>query len=209
MILREAQVTADMDIVSTIAAAAGLAWASGMRLYAAVFMAGLAGRMGWVELPGSLDALEHPLVLTAAGFMLCVEFFADKIPALDSLWDGVHTFIRIPAGALLAAWALADQSTPVMLAGALLGGSLTAGTHLTKAGSRLAINTSPEPVSNLVASGSEDGATAGGLWLAFAHPLVFLGLLAVFLLFMVWLLPRVWRFLSSLLSWVAGKQAPG
>jgi hypothetical protein len=123
-----------------------------MRLYAAVFLAGLAGRMGWVELPGSLDALEHPLVLTAAGFMLCVEFFADKIPALDSLWDGVHTFIRIPAGALLAAWALADQSTPVMLAGALLGGSLTAGTHLTKAGSRIAINTSPEPVSNLVAS---------------------------------------------------------
>lgn len=198
-----------MDTIDTIAAAAGLAWASGLRLYAVIFLAGLAGRLGWVDLPGDLDTLEHPLVLAAAGLMLCVEFFADKIPALDSLWDGVHTFIRIPAGALLAAWALADQSTPVVLAGALLGGSLTAGTHLTKAGSRIAINTSPEPVSNLIASTSEDGAAVGGLWLAFAYPIVFLGFLGVFLLCMLWLLPRVWRFLSDLLSWVAGKQAPG
>lgn len=198
-----------MDLHEAIAAAAGLAWASGLRLYAVIFLTGLAGRMGWFELPGQLDLLEHPLVMAAAGLMLCVEFLADKIPALDSLWDGLHTFIRIPAGALLAAWALADQSAPVMLAGALLGGSLTAGTHLTKAGSRVAINASPEPVTNLVASTGEDGLAIGGLWLAFAYPLVFLALLALFMLAMLWLLPRLWRFLTGLLSWVAGKQAPG
>jgi hypothetical protein len=198
-----------MDLTEAIAAAAGLAWASGLRLYAVIFLAGLAGRMEWVELPGELDVLEHPLVLAAAGFMLCVEFFADKVPALDSLWDGLHTFIRIPAGALLAAWALADQSTPVVLAGALLGGTLTGATHLTKAGSRVAINASPEPVSNVLASTSEDGLAVGGLWLAFAYPVLFLVLLAFFVLLMLWLLPRVWRFLTGLLSWVAGKQAPG
>jgi hypothetical protein len=195
--------------IDAVAAAAGLAWASGLRLYAVIFLAGLAGRMDWVELPGQLDTLEHPAVLAAAGFMLCIEFLADKIPALDSLWDGLHTFIRIPAGALLAAWALADQSAPVMLAGALLGGSLTAGTHLTKAASRVAINASPEPVSNLLVSTSEDGAAIGGLWLAFAYPVVFLALLALMVLVILWLLPRVWRFLAGLLSWVSGKQAPG
>ncbi|MBU0770716.1 MAG: DUF4126 domain-containing protein [Gammaproteobacteria bacterium] len=198
-----------MDAIDAVAAAAGLAWASGLRLYAVIFLAGMAGRMDWVELPGQLDALEHPAVLAAAGFMLCIEFLADKIPALDSLWDGLHTFIRIPAGALLAAWALADQSAAVMLAGALLGGSLTAGTHLTKAASRVAINASPEPVSNLLVSTSEDGAAIGGLWLAFTYPVLFLVLLVLLVLFMLWLLPRVWRFLSGLLSWVSGKQAPG
>ncbi|MBU0604210.1 MAG: DUF4126 domain-containing protein [Gammaproteobacteria bacterium] len=198
-----------MDAIDAVAAAAGLAWASGLRLYAVIFLAGMAGRMDWVELPGQLDALEHPAVLAAAGFMLCIEFLADKIPALDSLWDGLHNFIRIPAGALLAAWALADQSAAVMLAGALLGGSLTAGTHLTKAASRVAINASPEPVSNLLVSTSEDGAAIGGLWLAFTYPVLFLVLLVLLVLFMLWLLPRVWRFLSGLLSWVSGKQAPG
>ncbi len=198
-----------MDAIDAVAAAAGLAWASGLRLYAVIFLAGMAGRMDWVALPGQLDALEHPAVLAAAGFMLCIEFLADKIPALDSLWDGLHTFIRIPAGALLAAWALADQSAAVMLAGALLGGSLTAGTHLTKAASRVAINASPEPVSNLLVSTSEDGAAIGGQRLAFTYPVLFLVLLVRLVLFMLWLLPRVWRFLSGLLSWVSGKQAPG
>ena len=123
--------------------------------------------------------------------------------------DGSGDLLDAVVCALLAAWALADQSAPVVLAGALLGGSLTAGTHLTKAGGRIAINSSPEPVSNLIASTSEDGAAVGGLWLAFTYPIVFLGFLGVFLLCMLWLLPRVWRFLSDLLSWVAGKQAPG
>lgn len=198
-----------MDTLDAIAAAAGLAWASGLRLYAVLFLTGLAGRMGWLELPGDLGLLEHPLVMAAAGFMLCVEFFADKVPALDSFWDAAHTFIRIPAGALLAAGALADQGTAAVLAAALLGGSLTGATHLTKAGSRIAINTSPEPVSNVIASTGEDGMAVGGLWLAFAHPLVFLALLALAVLGMLWLLPRVWRFLTGLLHWVAGKQAPG
>ena len=186
-----------MDIVSSVAVAAGLSWASGLRLYAVLFLAGLLGRMGYIALPEALQVLQHPAVIGAAGLMFVVEFFADKVPALDSLWDGIHTFIRIPAGALLAAYSLGGQDPAIMLAAGLLGGTLAAGTHLTKAGSRALINTSPEPVSNWVASFSEDAMVLGGLYAAFAHPAVFLVLLAVFLLLIAWLLPKCWRSLRA------------
>ena len=139
-----------------VALAAALGWASGIRLYAVLFIVGGLGYLGVVDLPGGLAVLAHPWVLAASGFMFCVEFFADKIPGVDSLWDIVHTFIRIPAGAALAASVFGDSSAAATLAAAILGGSLAAGSHFAKAGSRAVINTSPEPFSNWAASFGED-----------------------------------------------------
>lgn len=189
-----------MDVVGTVAVAAGLAWASGLRLYAVLFFAGLLGRLGYIQLPEALTVLQHAVVIGAAGLMFVVEFFADKIPALDSLWDGIHTFIRIPGGALLAAYSLGDQDPAIMLAAGLLGGTLTAGTHLTKAGGRAIINTSPEPVSNWAASFSEDALVFGGLFAAFAYPALFLALLGVFVLLMIWVLPKFARGIRALFA---------
>ena len=182
-----------MDMLHSVALAAGLAWGSGIRLYAVLFFAGLMARLGYIELPPGLALLAHPAVLGASGFMFFVEFFADKMPGFDTLWDAAQTFIRIPAGALLAALALADQNPALILAAAILGGTLTSAVHLTKAGSRALINTSPEPFSNWGASFAEEGLLLGGLWAAFMHPLVFLAGLAVFLLVVLWLLPKIWR----------------
>jgi hypothetical protein len=181
-----------MDIHS-VALAAGLAWGSGIRLYAVLFLAGLMARLGYIELPPGLGLLTHPAVLGASGFMFAIEFFADKVPGFDTLWDAAHTFIRIPAGALLAALALADQDPALILAAAILGGTLASAVHLTKAGSRALINTSPEPFSNWTASFGEEALLLGGLWAAVTHPLAFLAGLAIFLLVALWLLPKIWR----------------
>ncbi len=175
-----------------------MAWASGLRLYAVLFAAGLLGRFHYIDLPPSLEVLQHPLVLTVSGVMFAVEFFADKIPGVDSVWDAIHTFIRIPAGAVLAALALGNHDPAVMLAAALLGGSLAAGAHAVKAGSRVFINASPEPFSNMGASLTEDALVAGGLYAAFAHPWIFMGFLAAFLVFLAWLLPKLWRGVRTL-----------
>lgn len=182
-----------MEPLSTLAISALLAWASGMRLYLVVFVLGLLARFGFFAPPGDLAWLTNSWVLGAAGFMTLVEFFADKVPALDSLWDAIHTFIRIPAGAALAAAAVGfDQHTAAVVMG-LLGGTITSGTHLTKSGTRALINTSPEPISNWTASFSEDGAVMGGIGLALFSPAVFLALLAGLLVLMLWWLPKVWR----------------
>ena len=157
-----------------IALAAALAWGSGLRLYAVLFCLGLAEWNGWLVLPPHLSVLAHPLVLGASGFMAVVEFGADKLPWLDSLWDAVHTFIRIPAGAALAAAVFGGSDSSVGVAAAILGGTIAAGTHLAKAGGRAAINTLPEPFSNWLASFGEDTLVPAGLWLAIAHPLPFL-----------------------------------
>src|SRR5881394_3562333 len=161
-----------------LAIALALAWGAGLRAYLVVFAVGLAGALGWVELPGYLDVLQHPLVIGASGFMTLVEFGADKLPWLDSIWDAVHSFIRIPAGAALAALAFGDSSNAVVVAAAIVGGSVAAAMHTAKAGARAAINLSPEPFSNWAASLSEDALVPLGLWLAAAHPLVFFALLA-------------------------------
>ena len=171
-----------------IALAAALAWGSGLRVYATLFLIGLAGSLGWVDLPPQLRVLESPLALAASGFMTFVEFFADKLPWVDSLWDVVHTFIRIPAGAALAASVFGDSGTGVALAAAIVGGAITGGAHLSKAGGRAAINASPEPFSNWGASLAEDAAVPAGLWLAFAYPAAFLVALGVFVLLMILLL---------------------
>lgn len=157
-----------------LAIAAALAWGAGIRLYAVLLLLGLAGTMGWAELPTHLQVLSHPLVMGASGFMAIVELLADKVPWLDSLWDTVHTLIRIPAGAALAAAVFGDAGAALALSAAILGGTLAAGSHFAKAGTRGAINTSPEPFSNWMASLAEDAMVPMGLWLAFVHPLMFL-----------------------------------
>jgi hypothetical protein len=197
----------EWQVLQTVALASLLAWASGIRLYLVIFAVGLAGHLGHLELPEGLKVLEHPWVLWAAGFMLLVEFFADKVPAIDSAWDALHTFIRIPAGALLAAGATGDTLTPLTVVAGLLGGTITAGTHFTKAGGRALINTSPEPFSNWAASLTEDVAVLGGTWLALVFPVAFLVLLVAFLVLMIWLLPKLWRGVRQL--WSALRPKPG
>jgi hypothetical protein len=190
----------EWQVLETVAMASLLAWASGLRLYLVVFALGLAGHLGYVELPAALKVLQHPWVIGTAGFLLVVEFLADKVPGIDSAWDAFHTFIRIPAGALLAAGATGDTLSALTVAAGLLGGTLAAGTHFAKAGGRALINTSPEPFSNWGASLTEDAMVLTGAWLAFAYPLVFLGLLAAFVLLLIWLLPKLWRGIRALLQ---------
>lgn len=187
-----------MDAVSIIALSMGAAWASGINLYATLFMLGYMGMTGNINLPAELQILTNPMVMTAAGFMYCVEFFADKIPGIDSGWDSIHTFIRIPAGAMLASSAVGDVTPAIELTSAILGGALAAGSHTTKAGTRLLINTSPEPVTNWTASISEDLLVIGGLWAALNHPVLFIIGLIAFIALMIWLLPRLWRLIKRL-----------
>lgn len=184
----------------TLALITGLGWTSGLRFYAVLFFLGLLHRTGIYPLPGSLDMLAHPWVLAISGLLFVTEFFADKIPGVDTLWDAVHTFIRIPGGALLAAAAVAGGDPGLALAAGLLGGTVAAGAHLTKAGSRALINTSPEPFSNWAASFSEDAVSLGALWMALLHPLLFLGMLALFVLIALWLLPKLWRGLRRVIA---------
>ncbi|MDH3473642.1 MAG: DUF4126 domain-containing protein [Rhodospirillales bacterium] len=171
----------------------GIAWASGINLYAAIGMLGILGATGNIVLPPNLEILQHPAVIAAAGFMYCVEFFADKMPGVDTGWDAIHGFIRIPAAAVLAAAAVGPVDPAMMLAAGILGGALGATSYTVKAGGRVLINASPEPVTNWTASVTEDLAVIGGLWAALYHPVLFLALLVVFVLVAAWLLPRIWR----------------
>ena len=195
-----------MDILQSIALATGMAWASGMRLYAVVFSAGMLGRFGLLTLPESLKVLENPWLTGLSGLLLVVELLADKIQLVDSVWDSVHTFIRIPAGAVLAALALGDHDPAIMVAAGLFGGSLTAGVHALKAGSRALINTSPEPFSNVAASLGEDLLSFSGFTLAVFFPILFLLALIVFVVLLVWLLPKVLRGVRLVLVRLFGRR---
>jgi len=189
----------NLDTTQLIALAAALGWASGLRLYAVVFLTGLAGSLGWVALPSGLQVLQHPVVLGASGLMLAVEFFADKIPGVDSLWDAAHTFIRIPAGMALAAAVFGGDSTVWATVAALSGGALAATSHAAKATTRAAVNTSPEPFSNIALSLLGDAAVPAMLWLAWAHPTWFFVGLAFAVLLMGALIVVLFRFLRALL----------
>jgi hypothetical protein len=185
------------DLIAQAALAAAVAWGAGLRLYAVVLILGLAGQFGGLDLPQSLRILEHPLVIGISGLLALAEFVGDKIPLLDSVSDSIHTFIRIPAGAALAAAFFGDGGAAVQTAAALLGGSFAAGSHVAKAGSRAFINTSPEPVSNVAASFGEEAMLGGGLWLAVTHPLIFLAALGAFMLATLWLARKLWRWLRQ------------
>ena len=196
-----------------LALAAALGWASGIRLYAAVFLVGAAGHLGWIDLPQGLQVLQHPGVMAASGAMLFVEFFADKIPLVDTVWDAVHTFIRIPAGAALAAGALGADGSAMSWIAALLGGSLAATSHAAKMTTRAAINTSPEPFSNIAVSLLEDGFVVFMLWLSATHPLLFAIALALTLVIAVALMVVLVKFLRVVLarlsSFLTGQTPPG
>lgn len=180
-------------VISTIALTLGVAWASGINLYAAILVLGILGSTGNMTLPPDLEVLANPLVIGAAGVMYFVEFFADKIPGLDTAWDAVHTFVRIPAGAMLAAGAVGDVNPAIQLSAAILGGGLAAGAHATKAGARVLINASPEPFSNWAASLAEDATVVAGLWAAVNHPYLLITLTVILIALMIWLLPKLWR----------------
>jgi len=186
-----------LDTWQLVALATALGWASGIRLYAVLFIVGGLGYLGWFQLPSHLVVLAHPLVLAASGFMVFVEFFADKIPGVDTVWDIVHTLVRIPAGAALAAAVFGDSPPAWTLAAAIIGGTLAASSHFTKAGARMAINTVPEPFSNWAASFGEDLLVGMMLYLALAHPIAFFIALATLLALAIWLLPKLWRFLHG------------
>jgi hypothetical protein len=183
-------------LIAQAALAAAVAWGAGLRLYAVVLILGLLGRYGGFDLPDALQVLAHPLVIGASALLALAEFVGDKIPLVDSLSDTLHTFIRIPAGAALAAAVFGDSNGAVQTVAALAGGGLAATSHVAKAGSRALINASPEPFSNAAASFGEEGLLGAGLWLAFVHPLVFLGALGVFIVVTLWMLRRLWRWLT-------------
>lgn len=188
----------NLDTTQLFAIAAAMGWASGLRLYAVVFLTGMAGFLGWVTLPSGLQVLQNPMLLGAAGLMLAVEFFADKIPGLDSLWDAVHTFIRIPAGMVLAAGVFGGDSTTWATIAALMGGALAATSHAAKATTRAAANTSPEPFTNIGLSLLGDAAVPGMLWLAWEQPVWFFIALAIALAVMATLIVVLFRFLRGL-----------
>ncbi len=205
----------EASVIQTLALTLGVGWASGINLYATLLCLGLASNLGYAILPPELALVSDPLVIAVAGFMYFIEFFADKTPGVDTGWDALHTFIRIPAGALLAAAASngIEVNAAAELAAGLVGGTLAAGSHFTKAGTRVLINTSPEPVSNWTASFLEDIAVVGGLWSALTFPWAFLVLLALFIALAIWALPRLWRAIRTLFrklgEWFGGKpQAP-
>jgi Domain of unknown function (DUF4126) len=192
-----------MDMAGLAALAAALGWASGIRLYLVVFITGLAGYMGFIPLPAGLHVLQHPAMLAGSGAMLFVEFFADKIPGVDSLWDMIHTVIRVPAGAALAAGVFgADSATMGMVAG-LLGGTLAATSHAAKATTRAAINTSPEPFSNIAMSLVEEGGVMGMMWLATNYPIAFGIVLCIVLALSVVLIVVLIKFLKAIVHRVS------
>lgn len=198
-----ASATAQLDMPGLLALAAALGWASGFRLYAVVFLVGMMGVAGWIVLPPGLAVLQNPFVLAISGAMLMVEFFADKVPWLDSAWDAVHAFIRVPAGAVLAAGVFgADNATMAVVAG-LLGGSLSATALATKMTTRAAANTSPEPFSNWGLSLFEDGLVVGVVWLATQYPVAFGVALVVMLVLSVLVMALLFKFLRAVLRHVS------
>jgi len=195
-------------IIKTIALTMGVGWASGINLYAAILVLGIMGATGNIDLPPALVVLTDPLVIGAAGVMYVTEFFADKVPGVDTGWDTIQTFIRIPVGALLAAAAVGEVNPPVAIAAALLGGGMAASTHATKSGARVLINASPEPFTNWAASVGEDLAVIAGLWAALYYPWMFVVFLIFFILMLAWLLPRIWKGVKVVISIIAGLLKP-
>ncbi len=196
-----------MDALSTLGVLMGGTWASGLNLYLTVAGLGIINRIGVIDLPGNLDILSHPLVIAAALFMTVVEFFADKIPFVDSAWDSVHTFIRPVGGALIAYMGLSDAAPALQLSSAIMGGTLAMDTHLTKATTRAAINTSPEPFTNSIASFTEDGLVVAVLWLVIRHPVIAAVLVFIFVLISIWFLKIMFRFLKNVFRALKGKPA--
>jgi hypothetical protein len=189
-----------MNLIQILGLALGSAWTSGINLYATVAVLGLLQHYKFARLPGGLHVLDNWLVIGVALALYGVEFFADKIPYVDTVWDAVHTFIRVPAGAVIAFAATSDVSPAVQVVALLLGGGLALSTHGTKATVRAAANVSPEPVTNWILSVVEDVIAVGAVVLSVIYPVVILFVVAVFLVFFVWLLPKVVRRLRRMFA---------
>jgi len=193
-----------MNLISTIGLAMGSSWVSGIRLYAAVATLGLLGRFANLPLPGELTILTNWWIIGIASALFLIEFFADKIPYLDSTWDVIHTFIRIPAGAVLAAAAFGDFDRKVQFVALLVGGGLALSAHGTKATARAAVNLSPEPVSNVVVSLIEDVVAVVSIVLSFLLPIVVIVLVTGFVVLSIFLLPKIFRLLRGGLRKLTG-----
>jgi Domain of unknown function (DUF4126) len=193
------------EIIAIIALGMGSAWASGINLYAAILVLGVMGMNGDIILPPDLQVLASPIVIAAAGLMYMVEFTADKIPGVDTSWDALHTLIRVPAGAMLAAGAVGDMNPAIVIASGILGGGVSLATHAAKSGSRVLINTSPEPVTNWTASIMEDIAVFTGMWAALVHPGLFIVFFILFILLLIWILPKLWKGIKKVFSFISNK----
>jgi hypothetical protein len=191
--------TAALSVVGTLL---GSSWASGVNLYLTIAGLGLANRFGMVQLPGDMGVLSHPLVITVAVFMFSVEFLADKIPLVDSAWDTVHTFVRPLGGAILGYMAMADTGPAMQFPAALLSGTVAADSHLTKATTRVAINTSPEPFTNIIASISEDILVLAALYLVIKHPVIAAVCVILFIIFSIWFLKVMFRFVKKVFRFI-------
>lgn len=200
-----------MGTIEALSLAMGTAWTSGINLYATIAALGIAGRTEMIQLPQNLEVLTHPAVIAVACVMYLIEFFADKVPYVDNGWDALHTFIRVPAGAILAAQSLGDMNPALELIAVLAGGGVALAAHGTKAATRLAINVSPEPVSNWTASVTEDIAVLGSIWMIFNHPLIMLILIIGFIGLSLWLVPKFFRLakrgFQALRNKLSGSQA--
>jgi hypothetical protein len=190
-----------MDWLTTLTTAFGAAWLSGINLYATVVTLGLLQRLGLARLPGDLAVLSHDWIIALAAALYVIEFVADKIPAVDSVWDAVHTFVRVPAGAILAASAFADFDPPVRVAALLVGGGLALGSHGSKAVTRVAVNTTA-PGAGAIVSVVEDVFAVGFAALMTFFPLLFLGLLVLALIATAWLIPKIVRALRRMLTFI-------
>lgn len=188
-----------MSLLSTLALAMGASWVSGINLYAAVATLGLLGRFADLQLPGELGVVTNWWVIGVALGMYVIEFFADKVPLIDSAWDAVHTFIRVPAGAVLAAASFGDFDKGVQVIAFLIGGGLAFSSHGTKAATRAAINTSPEPVSNIAASLAEDVVAVGSIVLAVVYPVVVIVMILIAVIVSIVLVPRIVRYMRSVI----------
>lgn len=197
------------QLITTISLTMGVAWASGINLYATIGVLGILGATGNIALPEQLLVIQDPLVIGAAVFMYAVEFIADKTPGVDTGWDTLHTFVRIPAGVMLAAGAVGDVNPAMVIVAGILGGTVSATTHMIKAGSRVLINTSPEPFTNWTASIAEDVAVIAGLFTALHYPIIFIAFFIIFILLAIWLLPKLWTGIAALFrkitSFLSGK----
>ncbi len=196
-----------MEVLSNLGVLLGGSWASGVNLYLTIAGLGIMDKMGVINLPGNLDVISNPLIIAVAILMYAVEFFADKIPLVDSVWDSVHTFIRPIGGAALSYMAMADIGPVAQIPAALLSGTVAMDSHLTKATARVAINTSPEPVTNSIASVSEDAMVVGALWMIVNHPIITGIIVILFVLFSIWFLKMMFRFVKKVFRFFLPKKA--
>jgi len=195
-----------MEVLNSIGTLLGSSWASGVNLYMTVAGLGIAQRMHWINLPGNMDVLANPFIIIIAILLYIVEFVADKIPAVDSIWDSIHTFIRPVGGAVLGYMALASAGPVFQVPVALLTGAVSLDSHLTKATSRVAINSTTVPGTNAVVSVAEDASVFGVLYLIVKHPIITAIVVILFIIFSIWFLIKMFKFLKKVLRFIFGSE---